>query len=238
MPESRKSNNLEDVIFLIPARSGSKGIPRKNLQIINGNTLVEISIKHALKVASPSNIYVSSDSHEILKYAEKLKVKCVLRSKRESSDTSDSNKVVEHFIRNNFLNDSKQVTLVYLQPTSPFRDSNLILNCIDFYKQFNTPVVTVRKIIDHPEKMVTIDNGQVKAYLPDFNPTGNRQSMKNLFIPSGSIYVFSVEDFLKNESRIPIIDALPVEVNREKIIDIDTEFDLLLAQTIGAKIEF
>jgi CMP-N,N'-diacetyllegionaminic acid synthase len=238
MPNSSEPNNLEDVIFLIPARSGSKGIPRKNLQIINGNTLVEISIKQALKVVSPNNIYVSSDSHEILEYAENLKVNCVLRSDRESSDTSDANIVVEHFIQNKFLSDSKKDSLVYLQPTSPFRDSDLILNCINLHKKFNIPVITVRRIIDHPEKMVSIANGRVKSYLSDFNPTGNRQLMKTLFIPSGSIYVFSIDDFLKNKCRIPIIDALSVEVDREKIIDIDTEYDLLLAQTIGEKFEF
>jgi CMP-N-acetylneuraminic acid synthetase len=86
--------------------------------------------------------------------------------------------------------------------------------------------------------MVSIANGRVKSYLSDFNPTGNRQLMKTLFIPSGSIYVFTIDDFLKNKCQIPIIDALPVEVDREKMIDIDTEHDLLLAQTIGEKFEF
>ncbi len=238
MSESFEPNNLKDVLFLIPARAGSKAVPRKNLQVINGKTLVEISIKQALNVGLPNNIYVSSDSIEILKYADDFNVKSTLRTLEESSDIADANMVVKHFISNQKIEDSSNASIVYLQPTSPFRDADLIMQCIDLHKQLNVPVVTVRKVVDHPEKMITLSNGKIENYLQEFNPTGNRQELEDVFIPSGSVYVFSIEHFLMNDSRIPIIGAFPVEVFDEKIIDINTEYDLLLAQNIGEKFEF
>jgi CMP-N-acetylneuraminic acid synthetase len=227
----------KDVFFLIPARAGSKGIPRKNLQRIKNRTLIEIAIEQALKVGNPENIYVSSDSLDILKYAEGLKVKTLLRSPRESSDTADANMVVSHFIDSNSLSNFPKTTIVYLQPTSPFRNSDLIVNCINSYQENTIPVVTVRKVNDHPAKMITLLKGKINNYISDSNPTGNRQELLELLIPSGSVYVFSIEDFFNNNGQIPIIGAIPVEVFGAMGIDIDNEYDLLLAQTLGENFE-
>ena len=229
---------FEDTIFLIPARSGSKGIPKKNLQKINELTLIEITIRQALKVCHAEQIYLSSDSTEILKYAEILKVKSIVRTHKESSDDSDANTVIKHFIEIAALGSCLNTSIVYLQPTSPFRFSSLITNCILLHKEFNKPVVTVRKVFDHPQKMVSVKNQKIKNYSNDFRPSGNRQTLPELFIPSGSVYVFSIENFLENGCKIPIIDAVPVEVYGENMIDIDSEIDLILAQKIGENYDF
>jgi CMP-N-acetylneuraminic acid synthetase len=83
--------SVDDIFILIPARSGSKGVPRKNLQKINGKTLVEITIGQALLAGNTENIYLSSDSNEILQYAEILNIKSIQRTSKESSDESDAN---------------------------------------------------------------------------------------------------------------------------------------------------
>jgi len=224
-----------DPLFLIPARSGSKGIPKKNLQKINGQTLVEISIRQALMVSKSDNIFLSSDSSEILKYAEILRIKSILRTSKESSDESDANTVVKHFIDFNALHNFLDTTIVYLQPTSPFRVPNLISECIGLHKDYKIPVVTVRKVVDHPQKMINLVDGKIKNYLPEFKPTENRQDLPDFFIPSGSVYVFSIQNFLENECKIPITDSIPVQVYGEDLVDIDTDLDLLLAQKIGEK---
>jgi CMP-N-acetylneuraminic acid synthetase len=193
---------------------------------------VEISIGHALAIGSPENIYLSSDSSEILKYAEILKIKSILRSSKESSDDADANIVVKHFIQSNQLENQLSQTIVYLQPTSPFRELNLIIKCIDLHKSYDEPVVTVRKINDHPQKMVSVLNGKLVNYGMDFNPTGNRQQLLKLFIPSGSVYVFTVRNFLESKHQIPIKNAIPIETYGKHSIDIDSELDLFLAQKI------
>lgn len=237
MPIIDEPRNFEDVFFLIPARAGSKGVPRKNLQKIRGKTLIEISIEHAKNVGFLHNIYVSSDSPEILAIAENLKVKKILRTSKESSDTSNANVVVNHFIQVNSLINFPNSTIVYLQPTSPFRDSDLLRSCVTLYKENLKPIVTVRKVVDHPQKMISVENGRIKNYASDFNPTENRQGLLELLIPSGSVYVFSIGNFLENNSQIPLIGAIPVQVYDENALDIDTEYDLLLAQCIGEKYE-
>lgn len=206
--------------------------------MINGKTLIEITVRQALALSEAKNIHLSSDSTEILKYAELLEINAVLRTEKESSNVSDANSVVEHFIDYLSIEDNKNTIIVYLQPTSPFRDSNLIKDCINLYKQYGSPVVTVRKVFDHPQKMISIVNGKIRNYLQEFNATGNRQELSELYIPSGSVYVFSVDDFIKNDFRIPIIDSIPLEVSGNSTVDIDTENDLLLAQKIGEKYEF
>jgi CMP-N-acetylneuraminic acid synthetase len=86
--------------------------------------------------------------------------------------------------------------------------------------------------------MITIEGGEIQNYLHDFNPTGNRQEFFELYIPSGSVYVFSIENFIENGFKIPIKGAIPIEVQNEKLIDINTEYDLLVAQRIGENFEF
>ena len=238
MPKSTIPYLYNDPLFLIPARSGSKGIPKKNLQKINGQTLVEISIRQALMVGKLDNIFLSSDSFEILEYAEIFRIKSILRTSKESSDESDANTVVKHFIDFYALHNFLDTTIVYLQPTSPFRVSNLISECIGLHKEHKIPVVTVRKVVDHPQKMINLIDGKIKNYLPEFKPTGNRQDLPDLFTPSGSVYVFSIQNFLENECKIPITGAIPVLVYGEDLVDIDTDLDLFLAQKIGEKYEF
>ena len=106
------------------------------------------------------------------------------------------------------------------------------------YKKYSLPIVTVRKVSDHPQKMISIANGKIQNYSQEFNATGNRQDLPELYIPSGSVYVFSVHDFIENELRIPIINSIPIEVSGNSSVDIDTENDLLLAQRIGETYEF
>jgi CMP-N,N'-diacetyllegionaminic acid synthase len=230
--------SVDDIFILIPARSGSKGVQRKNLQKINGKTLVEITIGQALLAGNAENIYLSSDSNEILQYAEILNIKSIQRTSKESSDESDANSVVKHFIFSKSLEDALNKTIVYLQPTSPFRGKNLISECIGLHNKHSLSVVTVRRIVDHPLKTITVVDGKIKNYLPGFMPTGNRQNLPDLLIPSGSVYVFSIKNFIENGYKIPIINAMAVEVEMEDAFDIDTELDLWVAQKIGENYEF
>lgn len=231
-----------DVFALIPARIGSKGIIKKNIEKINNKTLVAISIEQAKLAICNDRIYVSTDSPEIIKIAKDLNVNAVTRSEIASTDSATADDVVIDFL--NYMNlsgndNTKCGIIVYLQPTTPFRSDRLISSCIELYLSSSVPVVTVRQVKDHPFKILRInDEKRIKTYSDLASPTGNRQNFEELHIASGSVYVFSVHDFQNNNRKIPIEDSIPVIVTNAEKIDIDDTFDLRIAKLIGECSEF
>ena len=222
-----------EVFALIPARGGSKSVIRKNLQEINGVSLLEITIRQALKVLSPNRIYVSSDSEEILGIAKSLGCSVILRSSETASDEATADQVVKEFILQTCLSDTEQSVILYLQPTSPFRAEQLIQKGLDAHLESGVPIVAVSLVNQHPEKMLTLNaKGTLEYLLPTANPTANRQSLPKILIPTGSLYVFSVANF-NYADKIPVNGAAPYFVSGVNSVDIDSMLDLKIAQEIG-----
>ncbi|CAN2169512.1 NeuA CMP-N-acetylneuraminic acid synthetase [Candidatus Nanopelagicaceae bacterium] len=226
------------IVAIIPARAGSKGVKDKNLQKISGVPLVNITINLAKMSTQIDAIYVSSDSDEILKNAENSGVIPLRRPADKADDSATANDVVKHFLNSNPDFKLEEFVIVYLQPTSPFTSSDSLSRCIDLFLERNVSIVSMKKVSEHPNKMLIEDSfGRVSSYIPESEPTTNRQNLLELLIPTGGIYVFSSEEFIKNEN-IPVINSIPYIVYGIEALDIDDEFDLFLAQTLGAKDEF
>lgn len=225
-------------IALIPARGGSKSVKDKNLREISGMTLVEITIKQAKTSALISEVFISSDSEDILKIAKNANCVAIKRSVLASSDSATANDVVREFLNQSIITLSKEDKIVYLQPTSPFREEGSIDKALKLYNQKKKPVVGVAEVTQHPQKMLTINgSGTLEGYQQDSDPTVNRQTLSNIYIATGSIYIFTVADFLEN-LQIPIKGAIPYIVSGLDTLDIDSEIDLRMAQEIGKQYEF
>ena len=220
------------LIALIPARGGSKGILNKNLQEIHGRSLVQISIETAKQVTCFSEVFVSSDSDEILSLSKGLGATAVKRPKNLSSDSSRAEDVVKHLLGQ--LNDDQEIVIVYLQPTTPFTAPDTIIACIELYLQKRIPVVCVKQVTNHPEKMLKLnDLGSLNSYTSDSKPTINRQDLTPLFLPTGGVYVFSANDFL-TAGTIPVLASLPYVVYGRETLDIDTPLDLEISRKLGS----
>jgi CMP-N-acetylneuraminic acid synthetase len=225
------------VVALIPARAGSKGVKNKNLQKIAGLPLISISINLAKTSTHIESIFVSSDSEEILKISGDSGAIPLRRPKEISGDSSTANDVVHHFLNSDPKFENQDLIIVYLQPTSPFTSPSTLSRCIELYLEKHVPIVSMKNISEHPNKMLTQDNfGRVSNYILESDPTLNRQELQELLIPTGGIYIFSSKDFIEN-GNIPVINSLPYIVHGVEGLDIDNEFDLFLAQTIGASNE-
>lgn len=225
-------------VALIPARGGSKAVKDKNLRQISGISLVEISINQAKSSELISEIYVSSDSGEILQIATALKCIAVRRSALASTDTASANEVVNDFLNNPTIALTNEDRIVYLQPTSPFRENGLIDSGLKLYHQRNKPVVGVAEVSQHPQKMLKVNAlGTLEGYQQESDPTANRQTLPAVFLASGSLYIFSVADFLET-GKIPVYGAIPYVVSGMNTFDIDSEMDLKVAQEIGKLHEF
>lgn len=221
------------IIALIPARSGSKSVKDKNLQKISGKSLLEKTVLHAKKIIQISDVYVSSDSDEILQISQTLGCKPIKRPDLCSNDSATADDVVRDFLLQTRFIETPDVLIVYLQPTSPFREFGMIEKGIEDYLRNSNPVIAVTDVHQHPFKTLKLDKfGRVEKYLENSDPTANRQSLPSAIIASGSLYIFSAQDFETN-GGIPVSGATPIFVTGVYALDIDTEFDLIIAQKIG-----
>ena len=144
--------------ILIPARAGSKGIKNKNMTILNGKPLIFYTIQEALKVFPKESIYTSSDSTSILDYAKSLGVNAILRPESLATDESTSSEVIKHFI-SEIKDDSDDFTILYLQPTSPLRNSNHINEALKIFELNDCKsLISVSKSKQLPSKTFHLRN--------------------------------------------------------------------------------
>lgn len=218
------------IAAIIPARKGSKGIPNKNLILLNGIPLVEHSIRQAKDVNVIDKVIVSTDSEEICKIAENYGIEVRgLRPENLSNDTAILYDVLRYEINKyNLIEDGYDV-IVLLQPTSPLRQSSMIESgIINFINENQESAVSVSEVEEHPIFMRTIRNNELVKVL-NIDSTIRRQDLPQYYKVNGMIYINRVDDIINkyislNDNKYPII------ISREYAIDIDTLDDIRKAQ--------
>ncbi|QDC70745.1 acylneuraminate cytidylyltransferase family protein [Candidatus Methylopumilus universalis] len=214
-------------IALIPARAGSKGVINKNFKKVGGKPLIFFTISEAKKVRSIDQIYVSSDSIEIINYSVKMLVSSLLRPKKYSKDDSTAADVVKHFLGR--LPERLRAIdpyLIYLQPTSPLRKATHINQSITLVNKLNlNSLVSVKKIDSSLYKSLNIKkNNKIATNFNENFSISNRQSLPDAYTPNGAIYIFKMSSFLKKGS-IPINGSYAFIMNNEESLDIDSNED-------------
>ena len=223
------------VIALIPAENKSHGLPRKNYLKLNKQTLFEIAIKSAQNSRFIDSVFVSSDSIKILKKSKKIGAKIIKRNKNLCLKKTPANKVILDAIKKikkKLLND---FIIIYLQPTSPFRNHNHInsaFKCLKKYK--SNSIISITSNLKPIYKSVKIKKGLIKPIFKESFITSNRQNFEATFYPNGAIYIFSASIFLKNK-KIPIKNSLSYEMSQNCSHDIDTIDDYKVAKKLCKK---
>jgi CMP-N,N'-diacetyllegionaminic acid synthase len=194
---------FNDIICVIPARGGSKGIEHKNLQKVGEHPLFVHSVMHAINNNVPKErIVVSSDDDEILKIASVFGVVPHKRSKVNSQDNSSTEscliEVVQSFYKHH------KTDIVTLQPTSPIRRKNLLYDCVYKYKSGDyDSLLTVTELHDFLWFKYHEDGRWFSSY-----DCRNRPMRQNLAINSvkyfenGNIFISDVEMLLSTKCRI------------------------------------
>ena len=224
-----------NVLALIPARAGSKGIKLKNIQKINGKPLIAYSIEAAKKSKSVNRIIVSTDSSKIAKIAKSFGAEIpFLRPKKLSSDKSSGIETIVHAL--DFLKNSESYEpdiVVILQPTSPIRSSKIIDKSILMLKPKKiTSVITTMKIKTHPYQSFWKKSGYLKPFIQNNLEYYQRQKLPSLYYPTGSVYSFKIST-LKKFGTIYGPNIKPLEIEDDYFnIDIDTPLDFFLAEQI------
>ena len=223
-----------NVLGLIPARGGSKGIPHKNIAKLNGIPLINYTIAAAKNSKFINKIFVSTDDKKIAKLAEEQNILVpYLRPKLISKDTSSPLEVIKHTLK---LLDEKEnykpKIIIYLQPTSPLRTSNMIDSSIKMLINSNaSSVLSVKKISEHPYNSFWQKQKFLKPFKKNFTNYLRRQDLPLLYYPTGSIYTFWRKTIEKTNSYYGE-KILPYILPKKSSIDIDTKLDLFFAESI------
>jgi CMP-N,N'-diacetyllegionaminic acid synthase len=225
-----------DLVVLIPARGGSKRIPRKNLQKIHGVSLLAKSIQVCKSVFPVECIMVSTDDPAIEKEARSYGINIPwLRPAELSTDASSSYDVVLHLIKKLQETGKLPAALMLIEPTAPLRQPFHLKEAYDLYKK-HTPdaVAAVSELphIYHPEEIVRMSGNGIKAY-KETNTLDNRlqrQDQEKLFFKNGIVYVFKINSVLKNKNLFGSF-TIPYLVNAKYVADIDEPIDLIIAES-------
>jgi len=219
-----------EILYIIPARGGSKGIPRKNIKLLAGRPLICYSIDVARALTSDENICVSTDDNEIIRVVEEYGLKVPFkRPDYLATDTATTNDVLLHALEYYEAQGKQYDVIVLLQPTSPLRKIAQLKEALKLYKDDLDMVVSVKE--SHAPAVLCNENKDGFLEL-SFNKTGaRRQDISSFFEYNGAIYVINIER-LKENSLSGLRRVKKYIMDETSSIDIDCQLDFSLAEFI------
>jgi CMP-N,N'-diacetyllegionaminic acid synthase len=221
------------ILFLIPARGGSKGLPGKNIKKINGKALINHSIDFARNFTSDNNICLSSNSLEIINCAIDNKIKVpFIRPEILSNNTATSNDVILHAINYYESINIFYDLLVLLQPTSPFRKKEDLKKMLNQWNDDFDLMVSVKESHDSPYFNLFEEdknNYLIKSKKSNFI---RRQDLPKVYALNGSIYIYNIKSLKKKHINKFLKIKKYVMNDPVYSIDIDNNFDWLVAETV------
>jgi len=214
------------IVAIIPARGGSKGLPKKNIKELCGKPLICYTIESAIKSNLIDRIVVSTDDEEIARIASKYhEINVCMRPSELSTDTASTASALIHAC--NFLNQNESIDIDYvltLEPTSPFRSLNTIKKTINLLTNGNfDSVVTVTEFKSVLAKVI---ENRFSHVFP--NQPRRRQDRKGLYQESSTIYGTAYKKLIEKNQVIGDAPAGLI-VNQNEALDINDEFDFQIA---------
>lgn len=202
------------ILGVIPARGGSKGIPRKNIKMIAGKPLIAWSIEAAKGSKLLDRCIVSTEDKEIADIARKFGAEVLGRPAKLATDEATTISVLQDVLERVDGVD----TIVLLQPTSPVRDRELIDECIQKFRKSDAD---------------NLATGFICKFMEYGSYTQRRQELKGFFYDDGNVYVVRAD--LIRKGTMHGKRAERVEISREQNIEIDDDFDFWLAGQVLEK---
>lgn len=218
------------VLAVIPARGGSKTLPRKNILQFGGRALIAWTIEAALKASCISEVILSSDDEEICAVARSYGCNVpFLRPPALATDTSTSIEVLIHALEQ--IGGFDYVVL--LQPTSPLRTAKDIDSAFDLMRKSNAPAcVSVCPVEESPYWMYQLDdNCQLRSVVKMPENSTRRQDLPDVYSLNGAIYIAETDWLLKHQGFLSN-ETVGFIMPRNRSFDIDTLDDFEAAEAM------
>ncbi|MCF6366840.1 MAG: hypothetical protein L3J35_11625 [Bacteroidales bacterium] len=218
-------SNNNNILIIIPARGGSKGIPRKNLRYLNGKPLIYYSVKTALNSVYNPTVVVSSEDREILDLAKKIGADTIKRNPKLATDEITLDSVIyDTYIKAEKIYNKKFSVIITLQPTSPLLKTESLDNAVRMLIK-NPELDSVISAKDDTHLSWKKENGK---FIPNYKERLNRQFLKPIYKETGGFFITNSEIITKTD-RIGQNVELYLLKNGEDI-DIDTYEDWSLCE--------
>lgn len=225
-----------EILALIPARGGSKGIKNKNIRELLGKPLVAYTIESALRSKYIDRVIVTTDDQIVAKISKDYGAEVpFIRPEELARDDTPGIEPILHGIK--WLEENENYRSNYvmcLQPTSPLRDSEDIDRAIEILMDRQAiSLISVCEADQHPYWMKKIEDGLLKSYMDVDLETKyfRRQELPKVYTLNGAIYISKTESLLKNRSFYSE-NTIPYIMTKEKSVDIDDIIDFKLVELI------
>ncbi|MDA7579146.1 acylneuraminate cytidylyltransferase family protein [Alphaproteobacteria bacterium] len=224
------------MLAIIPARGGSKGVPRKNIKMLGDKPLIFWTIEAALKSCSIDRVILSTDDKEIAEICRPTGIEIPFM--RPSELAQDDSLAIDNYLytMDRLINEFNYEgdDFVVLLPTVPFRNEFDIDNAVDiFYKNNSDSVISCRELLHPPSWNFEISStGIINQNNNSIEKLMNRQDLQTLYAPNGGIYIFKYS-VLKEKYNYYTDNTYAYIMPANLSVDIDTETDFKFAEFLA-----
>ncbi len=227
---------MSEPLIIIPARGGSKGIPRKNLRTVGGISLIGRAVRTARAACAQlggGRVIVDSDDEEILAEGRRWGGETpFVRPATLAGDASSSDDVMRHALRTLGIAASDPRPVVLMQATSPLTPTEHVVDAVRLFLRHGDPVESVCAPDHHPAWCHRLDaDGRLVPLLPE-HATTRRQDLPPVVREAGAVYVVSAGDVLASRPLVQPGRTRGVPLDPRLAVDIDHEHELAVADAL------
>ncbi len=225
----------KDVLAIIPARGGSKGIPGKNIRGFAGRPLIVHSIETALSCQQVSRTVVSTDDDRIAEISVAHGAEVIRRPSELATDSSLVVDTIRHAIRMVEQEGGVVDIAILLEPTSPMRRMVDLEKCIQVLQEEEADsAATFTGSHISPNRLWRVEKDIVEPFIDGAVPWLPRQQQPKAYELTGQVYAVTKKALLDNENSVSQLvgKIFPILTPSETALDIDTELDFIMAEKI------
>lgn len=228
-------NIKSKILGIIPARGGSKGIPRKNIKKLCGKPLISYVFNAAIKCDLITELILTTDDFEIAEIGKSLGMEVpFIRPKELSNDTAKSIDVVKHAILEmERIKKTEFEYIILLQPTCPFTTTKQIEETIELIqkKELDTVSTVTNVAHSHPSFMYIQENSEFKKLINENKDYSSRHQLPKVFVRCGNIYV-AKKEFVFSNGKLLGGKKDFLEIDTKHAVNIDEPIDWVIAEAI------
>lgn len=226
-----------NILAIVPARGGSKGIPGKNMVDLNGKPLMQYTFDAAKESKFIDRILLSTDDEKFAEFGRSQDIDVEMRPAELATDTAVMKDVINYHLDRLAEKGYTPDIFILLQPTSPLRTSQHIDEALKLLTEDETADAIV-SVMDMPHQYLPMkilkmdDSGALKFYQEDGEKYTTRQALPHLYARNGAAIYAVYTDVYRKTGSLYGTRCLPYVMEEEDSVDIDKPFDLFLADCI------